>query len=188
MILSVADYTQGWHPLPGGSWLFRGKSFADERGTSDELHDVSDWPAAIEPFLVRQENRVTTYKRGCGRGLHYQAAPFAQAKLVTVLKGSAQFFWVDAESRAPIDEVYSIVLEPGATSLFTPPHCAHGMLAAEDLTEFLMKMSQPISIGHRGELAFFDQATPEMLVVPLRYDLLSHRDRAKVIREKGQAT
>lgn len=179
MILSISNYAQGWHPLPGGSWLFRGKSFADERGASDEIYDESAWPAALEPFVVRQENRITTRDRGCGRGLHYQIAPYAQAKLVTVLSGTAQFFWVDIESRAPIDDVHSVVLASGAVSLFTPGNCAHGMLALEDRTEFLLKMSQPVSIEHRGEIAFFDQAEPEKFAVPARLDLLSIRDRGQ---------
>ena len=178
MILSPDNARSRWQPLAGGSWLFQGERFCDARGTSDEICGFEHWPASLEPFVVAQENVVTTHRAGCARGLHYQVEPYAQAKVVTVLRGSAQFFWVPLDNDLPSARVHSIILTDNAASLYTPATCAHGMLAVADETQFLLKMSMPVSLKHRGEVNFGAKSLFIDLTHPLREDLLSPRDRS----------
>lgn len=178
VLICTRDFSHsGWQPLAGGSWLFVGDRFCDERGTGDEICDFVHWPPSLEPFIAAQENVVTTHKAGCARGLHYQVEPHAQAKLVTLLRGSAQFFWFSMESDASPVEVNSIVLVADGASLYTPPEYAHGMLALADHTQFLMRMSKPISLPHRGAVSFMAKSLSIQFARPLREELLSPRDR-----------
>jgi dTDP-4-dehydrorhamnose 3,5-epimerase len=165
-----------WRPLPGGAWLFCGKSFADQRGTSHEAVDLSNSPFR-SPFTAVQENLVKTTFRGVARGLHYQVGPSAQAKLVSVVNGRAQFFWLPVQDINKHPTVRSIVLEAGATSLYTEPGCAHGFLALEAGTVFLLRMSRPVSLADRGEINLLAPDISIRFAVPLREDLLSKRDR-----------
>ena len=176
MILSPPPRA-GWQPLAGGSWLFHGARFHDDRGTSEEIYDFSCWPPQMDRFTVVQENVVTTQSAGTARGLHYQIPPYDQAKLVTVLRGRAQFFWLSIVNDAPAAEINSIILTADAGSLFTPGNCAHGMLSLVDDTQFLLKMSAPISMAHRGEISMHAKSLSIDLASPIRDELLSERDR-----------
>lgn len=162
--------------MPGGSWLFRGQDFADERGSSHEIFDAASWPGNDGAFVAAQENLISTGSAGCARGLHYQVGPLAQAKLVTVLRGSAQFFWIPLADDSGAARAHSVVLAAGAVSLFTPGDCAHGFLALKDDTQFLLKMSAPTSPPHRGEVSFLSKDLAIDFEVELRRDLLSGRD------------
>lgn len=169
----------GWRSLAGGSWLLDGKTFADDRGTSRETFDLDDAPvASLGAFAPTQENLVTTFEAGCARGLHFQIGGFAQAKLVTVLRGSAQFLWLQLDQRAAVAEVHSVILGSTAQSLFTPGNCAHGFLALEDNTQVLLKMSHPVTLAQRGEIRLLSDDLSISFARPIREELLSTRDRA----------
>lgn len=167
----------GWTPLAGRSWLFNGASFDDDRGTSQEVCDLSSRPPQLPSFISVQENIVSTRLAGTLRGLHFQTSPCAQAKLVTVMRGSAQFFWVSNSEDTQLREVNSIILKADAASLFTPSDCAHGMLSLEDDTQFLLRMSAPISMAHRGEVSMLGKSLSFNFAGQFRGDLLSERDR-----------
>ena len=167
----------GWRPLPGGAWLFAGQRFADERGESLETVDLS-WPELPIRFAAVQENLVRTHEAGCARGLHYQVGEHAQAKLVTVLSGAAQFFWLPLGTNEVPAVVHSVVLPADATSLFTPADSAHGFQALEDDTTFVLRMSAPVSLPHRGEVGLLSS---DLALSPARSiveRLLSERDRS----------
>lgn len=158
--------------LPGGAWAFRGRLFDDFRGASFETFDRAEMPVEDEWM---QENVIRTYEAGCARGLHYQLPPYGQAKLVTVIRGQAQFFW------APLDgngRTHALILGERSVSLYTPADCAHGFLALENDTIFQMKMSAPVKPDYRGavDIRSADRWTP--FAVPLREELLSERDRS----------
>jgi dTDP-4-dehydrorhamnose 3,5-epimerase len=176
LIARVSDGGLGWRELAGGSWLFEGQRFADERGFSNETYDLTASPALID-FSVAQENLITTFEAGCARGLHYQAGQFAQAKIVTVVAGSAQFLWLALDQAHSIATVHSIVLDSPAQSLYTPDACAHGFLALEDDTVFLLRTSRSVSLSHRREIRLLSDRLVVPFERPIREDLLSHRDR-----------
>lgn len=167
----------GWRPVDGGAWLFVGKCFADERGSSFETIDLSTSPAELEPFAAVQENLVLTEHAGTARGLHYQVGSSAQAKVVTVVRGAAQLFWLPLDQEAARPCVHSIILQAAAPSLYTPGNCAHGVLALEPDTAFLLKMSVAVSLKDRAEISLLARDLSIDFAVPIRTDLLSVRDR-----------
>ena len=164
--------------LPGGSIFFSGKTFDDARGSSIEVFDSTcKSPANPAEFPLAQENIVSTRRAGTCRGLHYQVSPSAQAKLVTVSSGAAQFFWLPLDDGPEPAQVHSILLGPGPFSLFTPPDCAHGFLTLEDDTVFSLRLSERVSPDLRGEIAFEDPALKVEFAIPPDWSNLSGRDR-----------
>jgi dTDP-4-dehydrorhamnose 3,5-epimerase len=168
----------GWRRLAAGGWLFDGKRFEDERGLSYETCDLTSPPSEdVEKFTLAQENLVNSEKAGCLRGLHYQTGTFAQAKLVTVVRGSAQLFWLPLKQGKLIADVHSAILSSANQSLFTPSDCAHGILTLEDNTLFLMKMSSPTVVAARREINLLSDQLSVSFARTIRLELRSERDR-----------
>lgn len=164
--------------LPGGACLVNGPYFSDQRGFSYEAFNCSLYQIAPLPFSIAQENIVYTANSGTIRGLHYQVEPFAQSKLVMVIKGRAQFFWVSLEETVESRVVHSICLDADGTALLTPAICAHGFLALEDDTIFSLKMSAPINHAMRGEISVFADDLEINFAIPPAINLLTDRDRS----------
>lgn len=176
-LMSAAAAQSGPLALRGGAVIFAGKHFEDSRGVSDETYDASILNG--QAFSLVQENIVRTHQAGTLRGLHYQRPPFAQDKVVSVIKGRAQFFWAELGGNGDANVVDSVILEAGACALYTPGSCAHGFLALEDDTIFSLKMSAKVDFASRGEVSFWAEGVVCEFACPPRMDLLSERDRPR---------
>jgi dTDP-4-dehydrorhamnose 3,5-epimerase len=120
--------------------------FADERGWFMETFNEPRFHQALvalgqpvpRPFV--QDNHSCS-KAGVLRGLHYQAAPHAQGKLVRVTRGAAWDVAVDIRpGSATFGQWVSLELtESNRLQLWIPEGFAHGFLALEDDTHFLYK-------------------------------------------------
>ena len=129
-------------PLQGLIKL-RPRVFADDRGLFMEAFNAQAFAAATgitAPFVQDNESRS---KAGVLRGLHLQAAPHAQAKLVRVPKGAVLDVCVDLRSDSPtFGQHYMARLDDiGHEMLYIPEGMAHGFLALEDGTVFNYKCS-----------------------------------------------
>ena len=87
----------------------------------------------------------TSAERGVLRGLHFQVAPFAQDKLVRVLRGSIFDVAVDLRQGSPdYGKWVSCVLSANARNqLLVPRGFAHGFLTLEPDAEVFYKVSAP---------------------------------------------
>lgn len=87
------------------------------------------------------QDNISVSHKGVLRGLHFQKAPHAQAKLVQVIKGMAQDVVVDLRPGSPtFKKSYSVTLdEQNGYQLFIPKGCAHGFLALSDEVVFHYK-------------------------------------------------
>jgi dTDP-4-dehydrorhamnose 3,5-epimerase len=124
-----------------GVLLFLPKVFRDERGFFLETFSQRAFDNAVgRPVTFVQDNHSRS-AAGVLRGLHYQAAPHAQGKLVQVVKGRAFDVAVDLRRTSPtFGRWYGVELaadEP--RQLWIPEGFAHGFLALEDETHFLYK-------------------------------------------------
>lgn len=130
------------------------KAFSDDRGFFMETYNRDRYEQAGISESFVQDN-VSVSKKGTLRGLHYQAPPFAQGKLVQVLHGTALDIAVDIRSGSPTFGKH-VAIELSAENkkqFWIPAGFAHGFVALEDDTIFSYKCTNVYSPEHdRGIL------------------------------------
>jgi dTDP-4-dehydrorhamnose 3,5-epimerase len=117
--------------------------FKDYRGSFFESWNVKNFQEiGIKDNFV-QDNQSSSSK-GVLRGLHFQTPPYAQAKLVRIIKGSVLDVAVDLRSDSPTyGRHFSIVLsDKNFKSFYIPKGFAHGFVALENDTIFSYKCSE----------------------------------------------
>ena len=107
-----------------------------------------------------QDNHARSEEAGVLRGLHYQAPPAAQTKLVWVSRGSAFDVAVDLRRASPTyGKSYGLVLTPdNFLRLLIPNGFAHGYMTLEQGTEFHYKVDSYYSPESEGGLRWNDPA------------------------------
>lgn len=116
--------------------------------------------------------------RGTLRGLHYQAAPAAETKLVRVVRGAAFDVAVDLR---PGSATYGawVAMELSAESgrmLYIPPGCAHGFQTLADDTEILYQIAPYHDPESQRGIRWND---PTLNIAwPIENPILSERDRS----------
>ena len=132
--------------------------FKDDRGSFLESWNVKKFKEiGIDDHFV-QDNQSNSSK-GILRGLHFQNPPYAQAKLVRVVRGSVLDVAVDLRSNSSTyGKHYSIVLsDKNFKSFYIPKGFAHGFVALEDNTIFSYKCSDMYNKESEGCLIWNDQ-------------------------------
>jgi dTDP-4-dehydrorhamnose 3,5-epimerase len=107
--------------------------FFDERGYFFESYNLQSLEKSGIADVFVQDNQSFS-KKGVVRGLHFQNAPFAQAKLVRVNAGKVLDVVVDCrKSSATFGKHLSVVRDSEKNNmLFIPAGFAHGFSALED--------------------------------------------------------
>jgi len=148
---------------------------ADERGTASEGYKYSEFAkAGIKDYFV-QENRSVS-RKGVLRGLHYQKAPHAQAKLVRCGRGRIYDVAVDLRPRSKTyGKSFGIELsEANGLMLYIPEGFAHGFCAITDGVEVLYKCSGEYAPGHEGGVIWND---PKLKIKwPVKNPIISEKD------------
>jgi dTDP-4-dehydrorhamnose 3,5-epimerase len=126
---------------------------------------------------VAQCNVSFNKKRGTLRGLHYQVAPFEEAKLVRCTQGSLYDVIVDLRpGSATFRQHFAAVLSASNRSMvYIPEGFAHGFLTLEDDTEVFYQMSGFYSPEHSRGIRWNDPALG--IVWPETLRVISERDR-----------
>ncbi|OIP05524.1 MAG: dTDP-4-dehydrorhamnose 3,5-epimerase [Bacteroidetes bacterium CG2_30_32_10] len=116
--------------------------FEDERGYFYESYNkaIFEKNGIIEEFI--QDNQSKSNK-GVLRGMHFQNPPYAQSKLVRVIKGSVLDVALDIRKNSPTyGKYFSLIIdEYEKKMLYIPVGFAHGFLTLEDNTIFTYKCS-----------------------------------------------
>ena len=117
------------------------KVFGDERGYFMESYRKDFFDKNVGEIEFIQDNESKS-KKGVLRGLHYQLPPFAQSKLVRVIKGSVVDVAVDIRKTSPTFGKYvSVELsDENKRQLFIPRGFAHGFLVLSDEAIFTYKV------------------------------------------------
>ena len=107
-----------------------------------------------------QDNQARSEQKGVLRGLHFQAPPHAQAKLIWVTRGAIYDVAVDVRVGSPTyGKWYGHVLtEENMSRLFVPEGFAHGYMTLEAGTEVNYKVTAYYSPEHEGGLFWNDPA------------------------------
>lgn len=137
--------------------------FGDERGwfmesfNEKRFHDELAKLGLPAPRPFVQDNHSCSSK-GVLRGLHFQRSPYAQGKLVRVVKGSAFDVAVDIRKDSPTYGKWTgIQLSADNKKMFwVPEGFAHGFVALEDDTHFLYKTTDYYSKESEGAIRWND--------------------------------
>ena len=125
-----------------GVLILEPRVFNDDRGYFYESYSKRTLSEiGIEADFV-QDNQSFSQK-GTVRGLHAQANPFAQGKLVRVIQGSVMDVAIDARVGSPTYGRHAAVelTADNHLQLWVPPGCLHGFVTLEDDTLFTYKVT-----------------------------------------------
>ena len=137
-----------------GLLIIEPQVFKDERGYFYESYNQEKFfKAGIRDIFV-QDNQSLSQKNVV-RGLHFQHPPYAQAKLVRVIKGSVYDVVVDIRKDSPTyGQSFGIELtEENFLMLYVPIGFAHGFATLQDNTIFAYKCS-----------AFYNKASEDTIL------------------------
>lgn len=134
------------------------RRFEDARGFLSETyskHRLAE--AGIDAAMIQENHSYSAYK-GTVRGLHFQAPPQAQAKLVRVLRGAVLDVVVDIRKGSPTfgRHVAATLSRDNWAQLFVPAGFAHGFCTLEPDTEVLYKLDAPYAPETEGGLHWAD--------------------------------
>ena len=123
------------------------KVFGDNRGFFMEGYKKSEFKANGIDVEFNQDNHSKSTK-GVLRGLHYQAQPHSQAKLVRCPRGKIFDVAVDIRPNSPTFKkwVGAILSEENKQMLFIPEGFAHGFVVLSDEAELLYKASNEFDL------------------------------------------
>lgn len=158
-----------------GLLLFHPKKYTDNRGYFIETFQNQRYGHHIsEPFV---QDNLSLSKKGVIRGLHFQSPPFAQGKLVQVLKGSVLDVAVDLRKNSPTygQHIAVELNERNAAQFFIPEGFAHGFQALEEDTVFTYKCSNYYNSEHEETLRWDDEDLG--IIWPLEATLVSDKDQ-----------
>jgi dTDP-4-dehydrorhamnose 3,5-epimerase len=120
-------------PIPGVVEILHAPS-RDARGAFTRLWCIEDFAASGIDFRPVQASRSDNARRHTLRGLHYQAAPAEEAKLVRCTSGAIHDVVLDLREDSPARGRWigvTLSVEAG-NALFIPRGCAHGFLTLTD--------------------------------------------------------
>ena len=128
-------------------------------------------------FTPLQANMGLSVRRGTIRGLHYQAEPALEAKLVRCTRGAVFDVVVDLRPTSPTYRVWygSTLSADNARMVFVPEGCAHGCQAVEDMSEIHYLTSAFYSPNNVRGLRYDDPAIG--IAWPLEVSEVSEQDR-----------
>ena len=161
----------------GGAYLIEPERVEDARGffartyCRNELEERN-----LDPTVV-QCNISVNHKRGTVRGMHYQAAPHEEIKLVRCTQGAIFDVILDLRPDSPtFKQHYGVELsKDNRLSLYIPGGVAHGFQSLSDDAEIFYQMSEfyypEAARGFRWNDPAFD------ISWPLDVTVISDRDR-----------
>ncbi|MCE2741778.1 MAG: dTDP-4-dehydrorhamnose 3,5-epimerase [Sphingobacteriales bacterium] len=142
-----------------GILIIEPQIFKDTRGYFFESYNESKMHAAGIQLNFVQDNQSFSQK-GAIRGLHFQAPPFEQGKLVRVIAGAVRDVVVDIRKNSPsYGQHFAIDLTAENQLMFwIPPGFAHGFETLADNTIFLYKCTNLYHKESEGGLLWNDPA------------------------------
>ena len=149
---------------------------ADERGFFARSWCQKEFESHGLTSKVVQCSVSFNARKGTLRGLHYQAAPYAEAKIVRCTRGAIYDVVVDLRPQSPTFKNWiAAVLTAETTMLYVPEGCAHGFLTLEDDTEVVYQMSEFYNAESARGVRWDDPAF--QIVWPAEVNVISERDR-----------
>ncbi len=157
----------------------------DERGFFARTYCPDELASHRISFTTRQSSISFNHRRGTLRGLHWQAAPAPEEKLVRCTHGAIFDVAVDLRAHSPTYRQWVGVelTAENRRQLFVPAHFAHGFITLADATEVSYQISEPF----RPELARGARWDDPAFGIkwPLSPTVISERDRGHLAFTEG---
>ena len=154
------------------------KVFGDERGYFFESFRQDQFEKHIGQVNFIQDNESkSTF--GVLRGLHYQLPPFAQSKLVRVIKGKVLDVAVDIREKSPTfgKHVAIELSEENKRQLFIPRGFAHGFVSLSDEVIFSYKCDNYYNKESEASIMYNDKTLNIDWKIKSEEYLLSEKDK-----------
>ncbi len=142
-----------------GVVIIEPRVFSDNRGYFFEAYSQRDFDQLVRPIRFIQDNESRSQK-GVLRGLHYQKWPFAQSKLVRVIKGEVLDVAVDIRKGSPTygKHVSCLLTGENKRQFFIPRGFAHGFSVLSEDAVFQYKCDNFYHPESEGAIAWDDPA------------------------------
>jgi len=155
------------------------KRFGDDRGFFSETYSAPQLAAAGIDLVFVQDNHSLSRAAGVLRGLHYQLPPFAQDKLIRVVRGAVLDVAVDIRRNSPTFGRW-LALEVSAekwNQVLVPKGFAHGFVTLVPDTEVIYKVTERYAPDHDRSIRFDDPAIGIDWQISAAEVTLSEKDR-----------
>ena len=167
-------------PTPiSGVFVIEPERLSDERGYFARTYCADEFAQHNLDPRVAQCSVSFNPCEGTVRGLHYQARPYAEAKLVRCVRGAIHDVALDLrpDSATYLQWHVEVLSQENGLALFIPADCAHGFQTLRDATEVSYQISVPFQAeaarGVRWDDPVFGIAWP---AAPARGRTISERD------------
>ncbi|OUO23517.1 dTDP-4-dehydrorhamnose 3,5-epimerase [Alistipes sp. An31A] len=161
-----------------GVVIIEPRIFRDDRGYFFESFSQRDFQEKVCNTVFVQDNESKS-SYGVLRGLHFQKTPYAQSKLVRVIKGAVLDVAVDIRKGSPTfgQHVAVELTEDNHRQFFIPRGFAHGFSVLTDEVIFQYKCDNFYAPQSEGALAWDDPDLGIDWRIPTDKVLLSEKDR-----------
>ena len=152
--------------------------FGDSRGYFMETYQKEKYAAAgIDVTFVQDNESMSSY--GVIRGLHYQAEPFAQAKLIRVVAGRVLDVAVDIRKNSPtFGKVFTLELSSeNKLQLFLPHGIAHGFAVLSEMAIFTYKCDNFYAPQYEHTIRYDDPILNIDWRIPIDQRIISEKDK-----------
>jgi dTDP-4-dehydrorhamnose 3,5-epimerase len=151
--------------------------FSDDRGYFKESYNLNDFEEFLPGIRFVQDNESKS-NRGVLRGLHFQKAPYAQAKLVRVIQGTIWDVAVDIrqDSSTYREFVFAELTAENHAQYFIPPGFAHGFIVTSDMAIVQYKTNNFYNLHSDAGIHPHDPDLNIPWPLPLEEHILSEKD------------
>jgi dTDP-4-dehydrorhamnose 3,5-epimerase len=169
-----------------GAWVVEPEQIADERGFFARTWDAREFSARGLNGALAQCSISYNAKRGTLRGMHYQATPHEEAKLVRCPAGAIFDVAVDLRPQSPtyLRWAGTELSAENRLALYIPEGCAHGFLTLADDSEVHYQISEYYAPDAARGVRYDDPAFA--LEWPGDVRVINERDRSYPDFEAGQ--
>ena len=159
--------------------LLKPEKFVDDRGFFSETYNLKELQKLGVKAKFVQDNFSFSRSTNVFRGLHFQSAPHAQAKLIRVLSGSILDIVVDLrkESASYLSHKMFNLSKRNFKQLYIPTGFAHGFLTQSSNTEVFYKTSDFHYPDLEKTLSWEDESLNIKLPVKKTDLIISEKDR-----------
>lgn len=162
-----------------GVYVIQPRVFGDERGYFFESFNAKDFAAQTGLDITFVQDNESKSRYGVLRGLHLQRPPYAQSKLVRVVKGSVLDVAVDLGKDSPSYGRYVAqeLTEDNHLQFFIPKGFAHGFSVLSDEVVFQYKCDEFYTPQSEDAIAWDD---PDLNIdwrLPADKVILSEKDK-----------